>query len=76
VDLDEVAAEIRAELARREMKWRELAALLGHSDAWVTRRLRRRATYSVDLQLHEIASIADVLRVDPGLFIRELRSDT
>lgn len=51
-----VAAKIRGELAERSMTWSQLAAKLGKSEMWVSRRLRSDAKTEISFgDLEQIA---------------------
>jgi cyanate lyase len=62
-----VAAEVRAELARKRMTQGALADALGRSDAYVTRRL----TGETAFDLTEVEKIAEILRVPVQQLIGE-----
>ncbi len=57
--------QIRAEMARQELTTTQLAARLGVSDMWVSRRLRG----VTDLELTELERIADALSLPVGIFL-------
>src|SRR5687767_6944026 len=57
---DAVAKEVRVMLVRREMKQTELAAKMGVSEMWLSRRLRG----SQPLDLNDLQLIADCLNVE------------
>jgi transcriptional regulator with XRE-family HTH domain len=59
-----VSAEIRAEMARQDLSQTELAALLGQSQSWVSRRI----SGAVALSTTEIEQIARALRVPISQF--------
>lgn len=56
---DLIAAEIRAELARRQLPHNALAAALNTSPNWVSRRLRGRTPFDVD-ELDQVAHFLGV----------------
>lgn len=56
-----VLAQLRAELARRDITRMELASRLNVSDAWMYRRLNG----SVTLDLNDLELIAQALEMDP-----------
>lgn len=58
---EQVAAEIRAQLARRRMSGRALAKQLGETPTWVSRRLAGQVPLDVD----DIQRIAEVLGLTP-----------
>lgn len=60
-----VAAAIRAEMARKNVSNRALAAKVGRSQMWVSRRTTGTAAVSVN-DAHEIA---DALGIDPALLL-------
>lgn len=60
-----IAAEIRAELARRKVSQVKIAALLDISQAGVSRRLRG----ETPLDVNELVKIADFLEVPAAHFI-------
>lgn len=62
-----VAAEIRAELARRQIPQIKLATLLGTSQVSVSRRLTGQTPISVD----ELAIIAGFLEVPISKFLKD-----
>lgn len=66
---DHVAAEVRAELARRSMTWAQLAAALQKSEMWVSRRLREGAPQEISLT--ELEGIAGVLDLPATEFLPE-----
>lgn len=65
-----VAANIRAELARRQLSQVELAQRLGISEAAMSRRMR--GSMTVD----DLGRIAEVLDLDPTVLFRTLTSAT
>ena len=58
---EQVAAELRAHLARRRMSGRRLAKLLGESQTWVSRRLAGQ----VPLDTDDLEKIAEALDLTP-----------
>lgn len=58
---EQVAAEIRAQLARRRMSGRSLAKTLGESPTWASRRLAGQ----VPVDTNDLQRIADVLGMTP-----------
>lgn len=56
-----VADSVRAELARRQMTQRQMADVLGISQASVARRLGGHVPFDVD----ELAAVAELLDMDP-----------
>lgn len=62
---DRVAAEVRAELGRQQMSQLMLAALLGVSQSYVSRRLHGEAPFSTT----DLERIADALRVPIETFL-------
>lgn len=69
----QVAAEIRARLARRRMQQAELAALVGEHPSWVSRRLSETRRITID-DLERIAKALGVGAVD--LLPRSARTGT
>lgn len=61
----QVAANVRAELARRGLSQVDIAATLGVSQAAVSRRL----SGSVPLDVNEVAAIADLLGITPSQLV-------
>lgn len=57
-----VLAQLRAELARRNITRMELASRLNVSDAWIYRRLNG----AVTLDLNDLERIAQELNLDPS----------
>lgn len=57
--------QIRAEMARRELTTAQLAARLGVSDMWVSRRVRG----LVEIELIELERIAKALGVPVEVFL-------
>lgn len=67
-----VTAEIRALLARRQMRQSAFAAQLGQTEVWVSRRLRGVQALSLD----DLDAMCRVLRVEPAdLIAGALRAD-
>lgn len=62
---DRVAAEVRAELARRQMTQQDLAAIVGMSQASVSERLRGKTMFTLD----DIERFATALEVHPAVFL-------
>lgn len=62
---DHVRAEIKAELARRDLNTTQLAARLRVSDMWVSRRLRG----VVPIAVAELEQIADALGIPVQVFL-------
>lgn len=58
-----VAAEVRAELGRRDMSWAELARRLGVSEGWTSRRLRVQG--AIPFAMDDLDRIAEVLGIEP-----------
>lgn len=67
---DHVAANVRAELGRRDRTQDELARQLGWSPAFLNRRLKGH----VDFSREEIREIADALDVPISVLIPQLSS--
>jgi transcriptional regulator with XRE-family HTH domain len=65
MDQRHVAAEIRAELGRQDLSQADLAASLGWTEAYVSRRLKGR----VEFTLADVGAIARTLGVRPGRFL-------
>lgn len=61
----QVAANVRAELARRGLSQVDIATTLGVSQAAVSRRL----SGSVPLDVNEVAAIADLLGITPSQLV-------
>lgn len=53
-------------MARQGIRNRDLAKAIGQSDTWVSRRLSPQVDYSIPLDLHDVAVIAEALQMDPG----------
>ena len=66
-----MAAEIRAELARRRLSARAAAARLGWTQAYLSRRLNGDVPFDVE----DIEALADLLGVPPQRFFRSNASD-
>lgn len=66
-----VAAEIRAELARRRLSARRAAARLGWTQAYLSRRLNG----DVPFDVKDIEALAGLLGVPPQQFFRSHASD-
>ncbi len=66
-----VAAEIRAELARRRLSARRAAARLGWTQAYLSRRLNGDVPFDVG----DIEALAGLLGVPPQRFFRSYASD-
>jgi transcriptional regulator with XRE-family HTH domain len=66
-----VAAEIRAELARRRLSARRAAARLGWTQAYLSRRLNG----DVPFDVKDIEALAGLLGVSPQRFFRSYASD-
>ena len=62
---DLVAAEIRAEMARKQRRQSDLVEVLGISQSGVSSRLHGR----VDLTVDEVVAIAGFLEVDPAKWL-------
>lgn len=60
-----VAAEVRAELGRQQLSATELAARLGVTPMWLSRRLRGLTALTID----DTVRIAEALDVDPCRFL-------
>lgn len=60
---DQVAATVRAELARRRMTQQDLARAVGLSQASVSERLRGKTPFSTD----DIERVADALGIHPAV---------
>jgi transcriptional regulator with XRE-family HTH domain len=65
-----VAAEIRAEMARRRMTQQRLADLLGEQQWWVSKRLTRAIPLSID----DLDRIARALDLPPSFFLSAVTS--
>jgi len=57
-----VAAEVRAEMGRQGRDGQWLAAKLGVSDMWVSRRLRCITEFSAD----DLVKVAEALAIEPA----------
>ena len=68
---EHVAREVRAELGRQRMTQGALAAALGRSEAYTTRRLSGEVAFKLD----ELEHVADILRVPVTGFIPLDRAD-
>jgi transcriptional regulator with XRE-family HTH domain len=66
-----VAAEVRAELARRGISARKLAAKIGVSPMWVNRRVMMHA--DTDMTLEDLSRIADAMDVPVAKFLGDAR---
>lgn len=64
---DTVAANVRAEMARRKISQRALADKIGISHASIYRRLRGELAFDVD----ELGAIADALGIDVRALLPE-----
>jgi transcriptional regulator with XRE-family HTH domain len=62
---DHVAAAIRAELARRDWRFYQLAERLDVDETWVGRRLNRKSAITLD----DLERIADALDMAPARFV-------
>jgi transcriptional regulator with XRE-family HTH domain len=62
---DFARGQIRAEMARQELTAGQLAARLGVSDMWVSRRLRGLTPIAVD----ELEQIANALNLPVSIFL-------
>ena len=63
-----VAAEIRAEMGRKEVTKRGLARALGELPTWVTNRISPGSARGVEISLEDLDRIAGVL----GVSVRQL----
>jgi transcriptional regulator with XRE-family HTH domain len=63
---DTVAAEVRAEMARRKLTQTALAALLGEQQWWVSKRLNRVIPFTIE----DLDKIATALELPPTHFMR------
>lgn len=68
---EHVAREVRAELGRQRMTQGALAAALGRSEAYTTRRLSGEVAFKLD----ELEHVAEILRVPVTDFIPLDRAD-
>ncbi|HEY1622139.1 MAG TPA: helix-turn-helix domain-containing protein [Streptosporangiaceae bacterium] len=66
---DEVAAELRAELARRRIPNRRIAGQLGWSETYLSRRLTGSVPFSID----DLASVASAIGIPVAAFFDEAR---
>jgi BetR domain len=66
------AAEVRAELARARISGRQLAAMLGKAQPWVSRRL----TGAVAFDMDDVQVIADLLQIDPARMVKAANEAT
>jgi len=64
---DFAAAQLRAEMARREISPTELGLRIGVSETWVRRRMRRQRQIS----LEDLELIARALDLPPSFFINQ-----
>ena len=64
---DFAAAQLRAEMARREISPTELGLRIGVSETWVRRRMRRQRHIS----LEDLELIARALDLTPSFFINQ-----
>jgi transcriptional regulator with XRE-family HTH domain len=55
VESERVAASVRAEMARRRVSQQALADVLGHSQAWISRRVSGEVEFTVD-ELRRVAA--------------------
>jgi len=62
---DRVAAEVRAEMGRQKLSQMGLAAALGASQAWLSRRLNGTVAFATD----ELERVAEVLGVPLGQLV-------
>jgi transcriptional regulator with XRE-family HTH domain len=62
---DYAAAQLRAEMARREITPVQLGGRIGVSETWVRRRMRRQR----DISMQDLEAIAAALDVPPAFFI-------
>lgn len=62
---EHVRGQIKAELARRDLTNTQLAARLGVSDMWVSRRLAG----TVPIAVAELEQIADAIGIPVGVFL-------
>jgi transcriptional regulator with XRE-family HTH domain len=68
-----LAAELRAEMGRKNMSQRQVALRLGRPPLWLSRRVGGTAT--VDLTLEEVSEIADALGANvEGIVVAALRA--
>lgn len=58
---EQVAAEVRSQLARRRVSGRALAAALGESPTWVSRRLNGQVPFDTD----DLERVAEALDITP-----------
>lgn len=65
---DVVAGEVRAHLARRNIKQTELAEALRRDQTWLSRRLLGKVAFDVD----DLATICEVLHVSMAELLGEL----
>ena len=63
---DTVAAEVRAEMARRRLSQTALADMLGEQQWWVSKRLTR----SIPFTIEDLDRIAKALELPPEHFMR------
>lgn len=66
---DFAAAQLRAEMARREITPVQLGAQIGVSETWVRRRMRRQREISIE----DLERIAAALDLPPDFFVRRER---
>lgn len=64
---DFAAAQLRAEMARRELTPSILGARIGVSETWVRRRMRRQREISMD----DLERLADGLELPVSFFVRD-----
>lgn len=63
---DFAAAQLRAEMARRELTPVTLGAQIGVSETWVRRRMRRQRQISIE----DLERIAEALDLPPAFFVK------
>ena len=61
---DPVICDVRAELARRGLSVNRLAKITGTGQSYWARRMVGETEFSV----HDLTTLAEVLRVEPGVF--------
>lgn len=64
---DFAAAQLRAEMARREISPTELGQRIGVSETWVRRRMRRQRQISIE----DLERIAAALDLPPAFFVTQ-----
>ena len=64
------AAQLRAEMARRELTPTDLGLKIGVSETWVRRRMRRQR----EISMEDLERIAGALELPAAYFIRDAKA--